>query len=606
MRPPARGSPPRRVRLKLRHVFFTLFLLAGLVPLISILVVLLPPTKALLNDQEESALIGSADAVSRDLDGLLMGVRRELQALGDGLLAAPGPRRTERRLEQPWVRETLQTFADRHRHWRRFLVANRDGTGPQFAGQGQTSAALLEALRSAFDGALGGELQHRFVELGPTEHAIVVSVPVGEDPAEPELVLSAVVEPPPGLSEDPLADEAAETNEVAAPGQAATFLLDRRGGLIWSNVEDPRRRDAFLASSIPETFVQRPMVMTQEGSAEIDGRQVESLIRVSPISETGWGVVVQKPKSAAYKTVRRMTVTAVVTTAVLVLLALGVAYLGSSWLGRPIQRLARATHAVAAGDFESRVDTEGLHLELKDLAEDFNLMGGYVQSSIEHLENAAKANRELFIGSLRAFTAAIDAKDPYTRGHSERVAGVSRTIARHIGQEDEFQNRLWIAALLHDVGKIGVEDRILRKGGVLTPDEYEQMKLHTVIGAEIMASIEQVRDAVPVIRWHHENWNGRGYPDGLKGEQIPLMARIVAVADTFDAITTSRPYQNAYTLDYAVETITQLTGSRFDAKVVTAFLRAVEMGEVAAAEAPGEPSSPDAEPGGPPPVAAVG
>jgi HD-GYP domain-containing protein (c-di-GMP phosphodiesterase class II) len=132
------------------------------------------------------------------------------------------------------------------------------------------------------------------------------------------------------------------------------------------------------------------------------------------------------------------------------------------------------------------------------------------------------------------------------------------------------------------VGKIGVEDNILRKEGVLAPEEYEQMKLHTVKGAEIMTPFDQLREMIPAIRSHHEAWNGRGYPDGLKGEAIPLFARIVAVADTFDAITTNRPYQQAYSLQFAVDTITRLTGSRFDAKIVTAFLRAFEAGEIRA------------------------
>src|SRR5688572_19231719 len=123
---------------------------------------------------------------------------------------------------------------------------------------------------------------------------------------------------------------------------------------------------------------------------------------------------------------------------------------------------------------------------------------------------------------------------------------------------------------------------VLRKEGKLTPEEFELMKAHTVIGAEIMTPIEQLREMVSGIRSHHEAWNGRGYPDGLKGEQIPLFARIVGVADTFDAITTNRPYQQAYSLQFAVETITRLTGSRFDAKVVTAFLRAFEAGEIRA------------------------
>ena len=133
---------------------------------------------------------------------------------------------------------------------------------------------------------------------------------------------------------------------------------------------------------------------------------------------------------------------------------------------------------------------------------------------------------------------------------------------------------------MHDVGKIGIEDRVLNKSGVLTPEEFEQMKAHPAIGAEILQSIEPLKEMLPAVRWHHENWNGKGYPDGLRGAAIPLMARIVAVADCFDAITTNRPYQKAYEARYAAELITQLAGSRFDAKVVTAFLRAFEGGSL--------------------------
>jgi len=279
-----------------------------------------------------------------------------------------------------------------------------------------------------------------------------------------------------------------------------------------------------------------------------------------------------------------MIVSTVVATVPLVVLSLGFALLAARWMGRPIQRLADSTHEIAAGSFGGRVDLKGMSFDLADLAEDFNRMSGHLESYVQQLRQAAQANRDLFIGSLRAFAAAIDAKDPYTRGHSERVAAVSRTIARHLGLAEDVQHRVWIGALLHDVGKIGIEDTILRKESELTTAEYEQMKLHTVIGAEIMTPIEQLKEMIPAIRWHHENWNGRGYPDGLRGEQIPLVARIVAVADTFDAITTSRPYKQAIQTQIAVETITRLTGSRFDAKIVTAFLRAVQAGDVRAAD----------------------
>jgi len=280
--------------------------------------------------------------------------------------------------------------------------------------------------------------------------------------------------------------------------------------------------------------------------------------------------------------VNRMIFNVVLSTVVLVALALSSAFLAARWVSRPMQRLTETTHAIAAGKF-GRVDLAGLSFEFADLAEDFNQMSGHIESYVRRLQQAAHANRDLFIGSLRAFAAAIDAKDPYTRGHSERVAAMSRTILKSLGLAEEQQHKIWIGALLHDVGKIGVEDEVLRKAGKLTEAEFEQMKAHTVIGAEILTPIEQLKDMIPAIRSHHEAWNGRGYPDGLKGEQIPLYARIVAVADTFDAITTNRPYQKAYSLRFAVETITRLTGSRFDAKIVTAFLRAFEAGDIRAA-----------------------
>ncbi len=294
------------------------------------------------------------------------------------------------------------------------------------------------------------------------------------------------------------------------------------------------------------------------------------LAQVSPVGETGWAVVVQKPAAAAFSAVRRMVMSAFAATGLLVLLALIFAALASRWVSRPIQRLAETSHEIAEGSFGRRMEARGLPAELSDLARDFNRMSGHVESYVSRLKEAAQANRELFIGSIRAFAAAIDAKDPYTRGHSERVAALARTSARQLSLSEDAQQKLWIAALLHDVGKIGVEDQVLRKVGRLTDEEFRQMKAHTVIGADIMSSIGPLREMVPVIRWHHEAWNGLGYPDGKKGEEIPLFARIVAVADTFDALTTNRPYQEAHDLEEAIAVITKLTGSRFDAKVVTA------------------------------------
>jgi putative nucleotidyltransferase with HDIG domain len=289
---------------------------------------------------------------------------------------------------------------------------------------------------------------------------------------------------------------------------------------------------------------------------------------------------VHKPTTAAFESADRMVTSAAVVSLVLLATATVLGLFVSRRIGVTVRRLTRTTHEIAEGSFGRRIPENLFVFEFAELATDFNRMSGHVEEHVERLRAAARLNRELFINSIRAFAAAIDAKDPYTRGHSERVAELARSIARHLGQSDEFQQRVWIGALLHDVGKIGVEDRILRKGGVLSPTEFELMKAHPTIGAEILAPIEQLRDMLPIVRWHHENWNGRGYPDSLRGEEIPLSARIVAVADCYDAVTTDRPYQTAYQPRYAAEVITKLAGSRFDAKVVTAFLRAFELGDL--------------------------
>ena len=175
-------------------------------------------------------------------------------------------------------------------------------------------------------------------------------------------------------------------------------------------------------------------------------------------------------------------------------------------------------------------------------------------------------------------SSAIDAKDPYTKGHSDRVRNYSLAVARELGFSPIELEELNIAALLHDVGKIGIDDRVLRKPSALNDDEFALMKTHAAVGASIMERVPKLDRIIPGIKHHHENWGGGGYPDGLKGEQIPVIARVIAVADTFDAMTTDRPYQKAMSYKYAAEKIRSMTGKRFEPSVVEAFLRAFEKG----------------------------
>jgi HD-GYP domain-containing protein (c-di-GMP phosphodiesterase class II) len=175
---------------------------------------------------------------------------------------------------------------------------------------------------------------------------------------------------------------------------------------------------------------------------------------------------------------------------------------------------------------------------------------------------------------------AVDEKDPYTRGHSDRVTRYSLMIAKEMNQPSSFMEILQVSAQLHDVGKIGIEDHILKKPGALTEEEFEVMKTHTTKGANILRPVTQLAEMLPGIELHHEALDGRGYPYGLKGDQIPLLARVIAVADTFDALTTNRPYQQAHTPDQALQIIKNLAGKRLDPAAVAALLAVYERGEI--------------------------
>ncbi len=181
---------------------------------------------------------------------------------------------------------------------------------------------------------------------------------------------------------------------------------------------------------------------------------------------------------------------------------------------------------------------------------------------------------DLMANIVRALTSAIDAKDPYTRGHSDRVARVSARLAKEMGCDPSVVSTMYLSGLLHDIGKIGVDDNVLRKPGQLTPEEFEHIKMHSQIGHDILSGIKQLGQVLPVVLHHHESWDGSGYPHGLEGENIPFMARIAAVADAFDAMGSDRPYRKGM-VDEKLDTILRSgAGQQWDADVVEAFFRA--------------------------------
>jgi putative nucleotidyltransferase with HDIG domain len=191
---------------------------------------------------------------------------------------------------------------------------------------------------------------------------------------------------------------------------------------------------------------------------------------------------------------------------------------------------------------------------------------------LKETDAAYKDLQQLHESIIRSFVNAIDAKSPWTRGHSERVMRYALSIAREMGLTQKDIGTLKIAALLHDIGKIGTYDALLDKPGRLTEEEFALVKLHPAKGAEILQPIRQISDIVPIIRHHHERIDGKGYPDELKGDEIPLPARILHVADSYDSMTADRPYRPSPGKEYAISELRKYSGVQFDAKVVRAFL----------------------------------
>ena len=263
--------------------------------------------------------------------------------------------------------------------------------------------------------------------------------------------------------------------------------------------------------------------------------------------------------------------------AALVTILIGVFF--AEKLTNPVRELAGGAHRIASGDFSQRIEVTS-RTELGDLGNSFNLMTDQVERFISDLQKSAEENRQLFIGTVKGLAAAIDGKDPYTRGHSERVSRFSVAIAQRMELPDDEIEKIRISALLHDVGKIGIDDNILKKPAALTDEEYEVMKKHPQKGYKIMSQIPAMKEFLPGMYMHHEMVNGQGYPQGLKGDEIPLMGKIVAVADTFDAMTTDRPYQKAMKFEDALTRIEGFVGTRYDPGVVAAFAEACREGQI--------------------------
>ncbi|MGC2150412.1 MAG: HD domain-containing phosphohydrolase [Terriglobales bacterium] len=361
------------------------------------------------------------------------------------------------------------------------------------------------------------------------------------------------------------------------------YVVDSQGRLVAAATPQYATGQDMTHFEIVRSFVdvgaKVQLAATSEFTIRGDKKSQVMLGTYSPVTALDWAVVVQKPRDEAYSGIYEMQRTARLLAWLAVFVSVGLSIVSARRVTSPLQVLAQSSRAIARGDFSQRVHVK-TRTEIGELATTFNTMSEELEQFVEDLKRAAEENKALFMGSIQMLAGAVDEKDPYTRGHSDRVTRYSLMIAKEMGLDPGFLEVLRVSAQLHDVGKIGIEDRILKKPGALTPEEFEIMKTHTTKGANILRQVTQLREMLPGIELHHEALNGRGYPYGLKGDEIPLLPRVIAVADTFDALTTNRPYQKAFDPVEAVRIIRNLSGQRLDPTAVNALLAVFQRGEI--------------------------
>jgi HD-GYP domain-containing protein (c-di-GMP phosphodiesterase class II) len=379
---------------------------------------------------------------------------------------------------------------------------------------------------------------------------------------------------------------AKSARELLDAGLPVVFVVDQNGKAV-------AHPDASIA------FSERPMTDLKVVQDWLEtGAQVQSALAPFTLDRDGratpmlgsyatveldqnslLGVIAIQDEAAALISVSEMRTQTLFISLIAAALVLLIGFYFAEKLTRPVRELAAGAQRIAAGDFSQRVKVLG-RTELGELGASFNQMTDRIETFVGELQHSADENHELFLGTVKALAAAIDGKDPYTRGHSERVSRFSVAVAQGLGLPEIEIEKVRISALLHDVGKIGIDDQILKKPSALTDEEFDIMKSHPQKGYKIMSQIRAMRDFLPGMYMHHEMINGEGYPQRLQGDEIPMQARIVSVADTFDAMTTERPYQRAMDLEAALTRLKSFVGTRYDARVVAAFVAACEAGKI--------------------------
>ena len=514
-------------------------------------------------------------SLADDISEHAASLRMMLGNLSSAIQIASGRNITAERVQAPELRALLEDFVSSSGDIAYATLLNSEAKGIS-AGRIAPDAFLQRELERGFSAARDGRMyngQALVVGSGKSMKTVVlVTTPVMSG-GKFVGMLGAVVD---------LNFLIRRLEEVTRAG-LTPYVVDAQGRLVAAARTDYATGQDMKYLEIVRNFVDEgnkaQLVATQEFTAQEGRERVEMLGTFSPVSALDWAVVVQKPQLEAYRGVYEMQHTGRLLALLAVLCSVMVSIIAARKITNPLQVLTQSSRAIARGDFSRRVELDD-RTEIGELATTFNAMSQELERYVEDLKRAAEENHALFLGSIQMLAGAVDEKDPYTRGHSDRVTRYSLQIAREMQLDEDFLQILRISAQLHDVGKIGIEDHILKKPGALTPEEFEVMKTHTTKGANLLRPVTQLKDMLPGIELHHESLDGRGYPYGLKGDEIPLLARVIAVADTFDALTTNRPYQRAYEPKEALKIIHSLAGKRLDPQAVAAVTAVYERGEI--------------------------
>jgi HD-GYP domain-containing protein (c-di-GMP phosphodiesterase class II) len=556
-----------RFRSSLTYPIAATLVLLTVVPMVLVGLLLTSYNRDHLETAERQHLVRQSVSLANEISLFLSGHRTVLASTARSLAAAD-------RIDVESFEPLLQGIgSDSERAFVYLQIIPRTGTGafvrsPRLSTK--TRDILDEAMRAANEQALGGD----------EVEEIILDVPAGETPKA--LISFPLRSRGSGvwgslhgvLDLGPLQDKLGANTYTGY----LVSVIDRSGVAVISSIPGLRKRD-LSGSTLVTNFLYSPQRITLDYEHPVDDEAGEVLGSIAPVPLFDWGVVMERPTADAYAPVRVMQARTFWSTAIAALISLGIGFVLSRRFVIPLQDLASTTSQIAEGNLAVRATVRGDD-EIALLGSNFNDMASNIEALVRKLKQALRQNQELFLETIRTLAAAIDAKDPYTRGHSERVSSYSMAISRHLGLSQDEVFRVHIAAILHDVGKLGIRESILNKPGGLSDDEFEIMRQHPAIGAQIMSPIRMLKDIIPGIRNHHETWDGKGYPDRLNGEEIPMVARIIGVADTFDAMTTTRPYQQAMTLEYVLAKMRSMSGTRFDPNVIDAFMAAVDSGDV--------------------------